>query len=217
MKQPYSMHVRKQQNSPPPAPPYPRTNKSRKPEQGKCHACAATAPAATAAAAGEAATGLRIPQNLQHDPGGTTTSQSLRTPPAGTASTPPSAAEGKAAANEAGAGRAIAPRGTVGGRDLRGRARGSAAPVVEYPSDASVRRDPQRAFGFFRERHPGRAALEENKKLLGEKYARAKVTDSVSEHVSALPRSHPSRVVYILLRLRSQVSLCRQCARKDVP
>lgn len=69
----------------------------------------------------------------------------------------------------------VAPKGTVGGRDVRGRARGS-APIVEYPSDPSVRRDPQSAFEFFRERHPGKAALEENKKLLGEKYARAKVT-----------------------------------------
>lgn len=86
--------------------------------------------------------------------------------------------------NGAAVGRAIAPKGTVGGRDLRGRAREDSAPIVEYPSDSSVRRDPQRAFEFFRERHPGRVALEENKKLLGEKYARAKVT---SQNTNIMP------------------------------
>lgn len=70
----------------------------------------------------------------------------------------------------------MAPKGTVGGRDV-GRAvgrGGNAVAGVAHPSDAGVRGDPQRAFGYFRERHPGRDALEENKKLLGEKYARAK-------------------------------------------
>jgi len=63
----------------------------------------------------------------------------------------------------------MAPKGTVGGR-----ARSNVCGVA-HPSDTSVRADPQKAFEYFRERHPGRAALEENKKLLGEKYARAKV------------------------------------------
>lgn len=66
----------------------------------------------------------------------------------------------------------MAPRGTVGGRDIRG---GVNVAGVAHPSDAGVRGDPHRAFGYFRERHPGKDALEENKKLLGEKYARAKV------------------------------------------
>eukprot|EP00752_Nemacystus_decipiens_P003255 g3012.t1 len=149
-------------------------------KQGKCHACAATAPAAataaTTTAAGQATAGRRIPQNLRHDPGGTATTQNHGAPLAGTASTTSSAAGGKSAASDASAaGRVMAPRGTVGGRDLRGRDKGSRAPpIVEYPSDAGVRRDPQRAFEYFRERHPGRTALEENKKLLGDKYARAK-------------------------------------------
>lgn len=65
---------------------------------------------------------------------------------------------------------------------------------MEYPSDPGVRRDPQRAFDFFRERHPGRAALEENKKLLGEKYARAKVTD-ILDHAPVLRQRNRVRVV----------------------
>lgn len=69
----------------------------------------------------------------------------------------------------------MAPKGTVGGRDVGGRKGGGNVAGVAHPSDAGVRGDPQKAFEYFRERHPGKHALEENKKLLGQKYARAKV------------------------------------------
>ena len=69
----------------------------------------------------------------------------------------------------------FAPKGTVGGREAG--ERGGAVPVIAPPTDASVLGDPQKAFGYFRDRHAGRTALEDNKTLLGQKYARAKVSD----------------------------------------
>lgn len=59
-----------------------------------------------------------------------------------------------------------------------GRRGGEGGAVVPPPTDASILGDPQKAFAYFRERHPGKAALDENKTLLGQKYARAKVGDS---------------------------------------
>lgn len=71
----------------------------------------------------------------------------------------------------------FAPKGTVGGREAG--ARGGAVAVLAPPTDASVLGDPQKAFGYFRDRHAGRTALEDNKTLLGQKYTRAKVSDHV--------------------------------------
>lgn len=50
--------------------------------------------------------------------------------------------------------------------------------AVPVPENTSILEDPGKAFAYFREKHPGGAALEENKMLLGEKYARAKVFTS---------------------------------------
>lgn len=50
--------------------------------------------------------------------------------------------------------------------------------TVPVPENASILENPGKAFAYFREKHPGGAALEENKILLGEKYARAKVCTS---------------------------------------
>ncbi|CAM9722589.1 unnamed protein product [Ectocarpus sp. 13 AM-2016] len=145
-------------------------------KQGKCHACAAAPSSATPGAT----TAGRLPPNRQYDPGGKTASpqqHSRRSPLPGAAAAGAAAAAsgGKLLANGEGAGRVVvAPEGTVGGRDASGRHSGGSVGGVERPSDTSVLGDPQRAFGYFRERHSGRVALEENKKLLGEKYARAK-------------------------------------------
>ncbi|CBN76877.1 conserved unknown protein [Ectocarpus siliculosus] len=145
-------------------------------KQGKCHACAAAPSSATPGAT----TGGGLPPNRQHDPGGENASpqhHNRRSPLPGAAAVGAAtgASGGKLLANGEGAGRVVvAPKGTVGGRDAGGRHRGGSVSGVERPSDASVLGDPQRAFGYFRERHSGRVALEENKKLLGEKYARAK-------------------------------------------
>lgn len=67
----------------------------------------------------------------------------------------------------------LAPKETVGGRRA-GTGEGIVSALAP-PADASVLANPQKAFGYFRERHTGKAALEENKALLGEKYGRAKV------------------------------------------
>lgn len=74
----------------------------------------------------------------------------------------------------------FAPKGTVGGREAG--ARGAAVAILAPPTDASVLGDPQKAFGYFRDRHAGRTALEDNKALLGQKYTRAKVSDDVFGH-----------------------------------
>ncbi|CAM9389353.1 unnamed protein product [Ectocarpus sp. 8 AP-2014] len=145
-------------------------------KQGKCHACAAAPSSATPGAT----TGGGLPPNRQHDPGGENASpqhHNRRSPLPGAAAVGAAtgASGGKLLANDEGAGRVVvAPKGTVGGREASGRHRGGSVGGVERPSDGSVLGDPQRAFGYFRERHSGRVALEENKKLLGEKYARAK-------------------------------------------
>lgn len=60
-----------------------------------------------------------------------------------------------------------------GGRG--GAASSSSGSIMAPPADASILGNPQTAFSYFRERHPGNAALEENKTLLSEKYTRAKV------------------------------------------
>lgn len=126
-----------------------------------------------------------IPPNQPHDPGGTN----------GTFYRQKRRAEGASAGAEAGgkvsgssAGVTVAtsssenrgmlaPKGTVGGREAG--AHIGAVAVLGPPADASVLGDPQKAFGYFRDRHAGRTALEDNKTLLGQKYARAKVRDDV--------------------------------------
>lgn len=68
----------------------------------------------------------------------------------------------------------------VGGAGVTGRSDASAAgkaPPVAPPADTTILGDPQSAFGYFRERHPSRTALEDNKSLLSEKYTRAKVRE----------------------------------------
>lgn len=75
-------------------------------------------------------------------------------------------------------GEMITPKEIVGGRDpgVRDRTVGGGAEVIVPPAEERVLGDPQKSFEYFRNKHPGTAALEENKTLLGEKYARAKVS-----------------------------------------
>lgn len=47
--------------------------------------------------------------------------------------------------------------------------------MVPRPLDSSVLVNLQVAYEYFREHHPGRAAMEENKEILSKKYTRAKV------------------------------------------
>lgn len=50
--------------------------------------------------------------------------------------------------------------------------------IVPVPENASIIKNPSEAFAYFREKHPGGTAMEDNKMLLGDKYARAKVCTS---------------------------------------
>lgn len=146
--------------------------------QGKCHICAAANPSGPPAAKSGAVARGASPER-RHGPGGKAVpvrSQNVpvASPEAETA-TGFGGGGGKVTVNCTGAGSGeVAPKGTVGGRDVGARYNGKVGGVAA-PSDARVLADPQRAFGYFRERHSGKDALEENKKLLGEKYARAKV------------------------------------------
>ncbi|CAM9579854.1 unnamed protein product [Choristocarpus tenellus] len=65
-------------------------------------------------------------------------------------------------------------RGQEKGRGLQNGSNG-AVDGVAPPADAFLLENPQESFTYFRERHPGQPAMEENKSLLSEKYARAKV------------------------------------------
>ncbi|CAM9586109.1 unnamed protein product [Scytosiphon promiscuus] len=146
-------------------------------KQGRCHVCAAANPSASPATRNRPGKGGITPDR-QHDPGGkTATAQSQKTLvplPASAAAAHSLAREASVPVSYMGAGSGgVAPKGTVGGRDTGVRFNGNVGGVAA-PSDSKVLGDPQRAFGYFRERHSGKEALEENKKLLGEKYARAK-------------------------------------------
>ena len=68
-----------------------------------------------------------------------------------------------------------APKGTVGRRKPVVAPAEAIPSTVAVPNNIAILGDLQKAFAYFRERHPGGTALEENKTLLGEKYARAKV------------------------------------------
>lgn len=123
--------------------------------------------------------------NRQHDPGGTDGAfyrQRRRADGAssgavaGREALGPSAGMTVAAASSENRG-IFAPKGTVGGREAG--AHGGGVPALAPPTDVSVLGDPQKAFEYFRDRHTGRTALEDNKTLLGQKYARAKVSDDV--------------------------------------
>lgn len=125
----------------------------------------------------------RLP-NRQHDPGGPDRAfyrQSRRAEgayggaEAGRETLGSSAGMTVAAASSESRGM-FAPKGTVGGREAGARSGGAVA-VLAPPTDASVLGDPQKAFGYFRDRHAGKTALEDNKTLLGQKYTRAKVSD----------------------------------------
>ncbi|CAM9288030.1 unnamed protein product [Laminaria digitata] len=147
-------------------------------KQGKCHACTGTEASVAPTDLSDNVHG-RSP-NRQHDPGGTN----------GTIYRQKRRGEGASAGAEAGReplgssagmpvaaagseGRGVfAPKGTVGGREAG--ARGAAVAILAPPTDASVLGDPQKAFGYFRDRHAGRTALEDNKALLGQNYTRAK-------------------------------------------
>lgn len=122
--------------------------------------------------------------NRQHDPGennGTFYRQKRRAEGASAAFGTGGEALGSSAgvtlstAGDSESRRVFAPKGTVGGREAG--ARVGAVTGVSPPTDVSVLGDPQKAFGYFRDRHAGKTALEENKTLLGQKYARAKVSD----------------------------------------
>ncbi|CAM9192770.1 unnamed protein product, partial [Sphacelaria rigidula] len=131
-------------------------------KQGKCHACAAAA----ASAPERRGSG-------PHDPGktGTPPHQLQNRSDGGgggiksTSAVMSGGVDGRSGAERVGEAEVIARSDA--------HAAGEALSVVR-PTDTSILGDPQSAFGYFRERHPSRTALEENKSLLSEKYTRAK-------------------------------------------
>lgn len=138
---------------------------SRPHTQGKCHACAAAA----ASAPERRGSG-------PHDPGktGTPPHQLQNRSDGGgggiksTSAVMSGGVDGRSGAERVGEAEVIARSDA--------HAAGEALSVVR-PTDTSILGDPQSAFGYFRERHPSRTALEENKSLLSEKYTRAKVRE----------------------------------------
>lgn len=89
-------------------------------------------------------------------------------------------------------------------RDQRAAARESL--MVAPPSDASILRDPQPAFEYFRERHPGRTALEENKALLSEKYTTAKVKATIIEARAAFQEDTLELSSQLMMKIQFRVT-----------